>query len=166
MHKDVQEPPRREVGASALILNDAGDVLLVEARGEDEMILPGGSAMQNEPPHMAMTRKVRDLTGLEVTPARLLVIDVYPGNLHGDEWESVNFVFYCGTVNFNDPHMTDAKIDHLWAERSKLTGHTLRDQYRRIRQSLLILEQGNPIQYMLHGHRVDVRVDGAERPIS
>ncbi|MFH8794316.1 NUDIX domain-containing protein [Streptomyces sp. NPDC017941] len=168
MHKEMPETPRREITAAALILNRAGDVLLVEPHGSGGMTLPGGKAMQNEPPHMAVTRKVRDGTGLEVVPVRFLVVDTVPGNIHEDEWESTNFVFYCGIVNFSAPRVADAGElkRYQWAEPARLTDYTGGEQLRRIRESLGVLDLGSTTQYLFLGTRVDVRVNGAVRALS
>ncbi|KUF13063.1 hypothetical protein AT728_37660 [Streptomyces silvensis] len=141
-------------------------MLLVESREEDEMVLPGGKSMENEPPHMAAPRAVGNLTALDVVPRRLLLIDFYPASVYGNEWETINYVFYCGLVDFNAPSVTDLGIGHRWIERTKITHHAYRDQFHRIRKSLMVLDEGRTTQYLVHSNAVEVRVDGAARAIS
>ncbi|MFH8987145.1 NUDIX domain-containing protein [Streptomyces sp. NPDC017940] len=170
MDKDVSlsAPPRRRIGAVAIILSHAGHVLLVDPHYKDGMILPGGGAEENELPHAAVAREVEEETGLKVVPRRLLIIDVVPENVENDVREGINFVFYCGTADMEAPRLTapGELKGYRWAQRSELPVYAMRNQYRRIREALLVLEEGSPVRYFVHGQRVDVNVDGIERVIS
>ncbi|MFH8794315.1 NUDIX domain-containing protein [Streptomyces sp. NPDC017941] len=170
MHKDVSlsAPPRRKVGALAIIRNHEGHILLVDPHYRDGMTLPGGGAKGNEYPHDAVVREVEAETGLKVVPRRLLVMDVVAENVEGDVRVGIDLVFDCGTVDTEAPRLAapGELKGYRWAEWSRLPIHTARDQYHRIREALLALEEGRQSsQYIVNGRRVSVVVNENERPI-
>lgn len=60
------------IGAFAVILDEAGKVLLSHRRDSDVWNLPGGKAEANEAPWAALMREVEEETGLQVRIERLL----------------------------------------------------------------------------------------------
>ncbi|MGG2460149.1 NUDIX domain-containing protein [Streptomyces sp. RGM 3693] len=103
MHKDTDftRPPHRRIGALAIIRDKTGAVLLVQKRYKDGAFgVPGGCAHENEAPHLACGREVREETGLNRTPGplRLLAVDYMPRNDETGVAEGLNFVFDGGTV--------------------------------------------------------------------
>jgi ADP-ribose pyrophosphatase YjhB (NUDIX family) len=67
--------PKRRIAVSAVVFNEAGEVLLVnqgDARRGWE--LPGGRVKKRESPTEALAREVREETGVEIEPVRLLGI--------------------------------------------------------------------------------------------
>ena len=61
--------------AGALIRDDDGRVLVVKQNYRDAWALPGGICEFAEPPHLGCAREVREETGLDVGPGRLLAVD-------------------------------------------------------------------------------------------
>ena len=78
------------MGAAAVILNEAGRVLLVKhTYGRLNWELPGGAAEPNESIVTTALREVREETGLAVAAQRLAgVYYEHPGDFH-------HFVFIC-----------------------------------------------------------------------
>lgn len=81
-------------GSAAVILNDAGHVLLVKhTYGRLNWELPGGGAEPNESMMATAVREVREETGLAVVPEAMTGVYYEP---HGD---FVHFVFLCRIVS-------------------------------------------------------------------
>jgi 8-oxo-dGTP diphosphatase len=74
----VTEEARFSVGAYAVISSTRGEVLLTRRRGQGQWVLPGGSVEEQEAPWDAVTREVREETGLEIESARLVGVYVKP----------------------------------------------------------------------------------------
>jgi 8-oxo-dGTP diphosphatase len=81
--------------AGALILDEAGRVLLVEPNYKDYWEIPGGLIEVGETPSQACAREVTEELDLTREPGRLLVVDWAPHATMGDR---VLFVFDGGTV--------------------------------------------------------------------
>ncbi|MFI7273195.1 NUDIX domain-containing protein [Streptomyces sp. NPDC049879] len=101
MHRenDFTDPPPRRIGALALITDEFGDVLLVEKAyrtGPDRFGLPGGCARPGEEVPAACRREVREETGLDIAPRRVLA--VHQMAAAGTAAEGVNIVFDGGLV--------------------------------------------------------------------
>ncbi|MFD9248411.1 NUDIX domain-containing protein [Streptomyces bottropensis] len=101
MHRDTDftNPPRRRIGALAIIRDENGAVLLVQKGYKGGTFgLPGGCALGDEAPHLACGREVREETGLDFTPGRLLVLDWVPRNEENGATEGLNVVFDGGAI--------------------------------------------------------------------
>jgi 8-oxo-dGTP pyrophosphatase MutT (NUDIX family) len=73
--------PDRRIGAAAVILDDAGRVLLVHhSYGRLNWELPGGYSEPGESAVDTALREVREETGLEVVPERVTGIYYDPGD--------------------------------------------------------------------------------------
>ncbi|MEV1008492.1 NUDIX hydrolase [Streptomyces sp. NPDC049881] len=101
MHResDFTDPSPRRLGALALITDEFGDVLLVEKAyksGPERFGLPGGCARPGEPLPTACAREVREETGLDIMPQRVLAVHQMPAS--GTATEGVNLVFDGGLV--------------------------------------------------------------------
>ena len=81
--------------AGALILDEAGRVLLVEPNYKDYWEIPGGLIEVGETPSQGCEREIAEELGLTRTPGRLLVVDWAPHPTHGDR---VLFVFDGGVL--------------------------------------------------------------------
>lgn len=80
------------LGAFAVILDDAGRVLLVHRRDFDLWNLPGGQVEPGEAPWQAAVREVREEAGLEVAVERLAIVDYRP------ERDELVFTFRCAVL--------------------------------------------------------------------
>ena len=81
--------------AGALILDEAGRVLLVEPNYKDYWEIPGGLIEVGETPSQGCEREIAEELGLTRAPGRLLVVDWAPHPVHGDR---VLFVFDGGVL--------------------------------------------------------------------
>jgi 8-oxo-dGTP diphosphatase len=89
--------PRKRVSADALIRDRLGRVLIVDPKYKPDWDLPGGMAEENEPPHEAVRRELKEEVGLGIQPARLLVVDwVSP---HGPWDDLIAFIFDGGEID-------------------------------------------------------------------
>ncbi|MER7754417.1 NUDIX domain-containing protein [Kitasatospora sp. NPDC097643] len=88
-------PPVTRLGCLVLVRNRRGDVLLVDPDYLDGMILPGGAARPNEPPHRAAARHLHAETGLNLRLSQVLALDFTPADRY---LERLNLVFDGGTV--------------------------------------------------------------------
>lgn len=97
-------------GASAVVINDQGEVLLHQRTDNSQWALPGGIIEPGEELAESVVREVFEETGVEVVPER--IVGVYGGKDHiaeypnGDQVAFVSTVFLCrpvgGEVKIND----------------------------------------------------------------
>ncbi|MFJ2577405.1 NUDIX domain-containing protein [Kitasatospora aureofaciens] len=92
----LAKPPVCRLGCLVLVRNPRGDVLLVDPDYMDGLILPGGSARPNEPPHEAAARHLLATTGIARRLTHLLAVDFTPADRY---LERLNLVFDGGTVD-------------------------------------------------------------------
>jgi ADP-ribose pyrophosphatase YjhB (NUDIX family) len=81
--------------AGALILDQAGRVLLVEPNYKDHWEIPGGVIEVGETPSQGCRREIAEELGLAREPGRLLVVDWAP---HPELGDRVLFVFDGGLL--------------------------------------------------------------------
>ncbi|WP_371515234.1 NUDIX domain-containing protein [Kitasatospora sp. NBC_01300] len=91
----LAKPPVCRLGCLVLVRNPRGDVLLVDPDYMDGLILPGGAAKPNEPPHLAAARHLHAETGLNLRLADVLAVDFTPADRY---LERLNLVFDGGTL--------------------------------------------------------------------
>jgi 8-oxo-dGTP diphosphatase len=92
------------MGAAAIILNTAGEVLLVKhTYGQCNWEIPGGRAEEGESPVTTAIREVREETGLDVVAQSMTgyYYDASAGGLH--------FVFRCEVQDGTNPAMLDGE---------------------------------------------------------
>jgi mutator protein MutT len=89
-------------GVSAVIRNEAGAILLHRREDDGGWSLPAGAVDPGESPAQSIVREVREETGLDVVPERILGVfgglpfrHTYP---NGDEVEYTVIVFACRVV--------------------------------------------------------------------
>jgi 8-oxo-dGTP diphosphatase len=88
--------PKIRYGATALIRNQRGELLLVRDRGAVKFSLPGGHAAADESPVECCQRKIEQELGLSIPVGPLHVVHLmraYPPKPPGFQ-----FAFDCGTV--------------------------------------------------------------------
>ncbi|MFJ2188844.1 NUDIX domain-containing protein [Kitasatospora sp. NPDC087861] len=98
----LAKPPVCRLGCLVLVRNRRGDVLLVDPDYMDGLILPGGAAKPNEPPHLAAARHLHTETGLNRRLTDVLAVDFTPADRH---LERLSLVFDGGTVR-DDARLT------------------------------------------------------------
>jgi 8-oxo-dGTP diphosphatase len=85
---------------SAIILDDAGRVLLQRARDDGKWYVIGGSMEPGEQPAQTVVREVKEETGLDVEPPR--ITGVYASEMvtyaNGHRCEFVATVFLCRVI--------------------------------------------------------------------
>lgn len=89
-------------GLSAVVVDDAGRVLLTERRDNGEWALPSGILEPGEQPAQAIVREVAEETCVRVEVTRLssLVSDPQPYSLpNGDICQYLNLTFACRYVD-------------------------------------------------------------------
>ncbi|MQS16765.1 NUDIX hydrolase [Streptomyces kaniharaensis] len=91
----LAKPPVCRLGCLVLVRNPRGEVLLVDPDHLDGLILPGGAARANEPPHEAAARHLFFETGFNLRLTHLLAVDFTPADRY---LERLNLVFDGGTV--------------------------------------------------------------------
>ncbi|MEP7286107.1 MAG: NUDIX domain-containing protein [Chloroflexota bacterium] len=97
-------------GVGAVIINEAGHILMQLRSDNGRWGLPGGAIDPGEEPADAVIREVREETGLDVIPER--IVGVYSGPDYrirypnGDEAMIVSITFACRPVS-GDPRVND-----------------------------------------------------------
>ncbi|MFD0783378.1 NUDIX domain-containing protein [Micromonospora azadirachtae] len=92
---------------SAVVRNDAGELLLGKRADDGRWSVVSGIVEPGEQPATAVTREVREETGLEVEPIRLSSVVSHPHTYpNGDRCEYLNLGFECrvldGDARVND----------------------------------------------------------------
>ncbi|MFD8783924.1 NUDIX domain-containing protein [Kitasatospora sp. NPDC059599] len=147
----LAKPPVCRLGCLVLVRNRRGGVLLVDPDYMDGMILPGGAAKPNEPPHVAAARHLHAETGLHLRLSGVVAVDFTPADRY---LERLNLVFDGGAVR------DDARLSVPPQHRSGLLGArfvpvndlphcTAPAQFARITEALA----GCALPVLLHGQR-------------
>lgn len=96
---DYEKPGHRRIGALVLIRNATGHVLLVKPTYKPGMIMVGGGALPDEPPHEAALREAIEETGIRhLAIGDLLITDYVRANAYTGSVEGLNLVFDGGVV--------------------------------------------------------------------
>ncbi|MBD0689515.1 NUDIX domain-containing protein [Streptomyces sp. CBMA123] len=161
----MSRPPARRSGQQVFVLREDPDgsdefsVLLVDPAYKDGMTLPGGSAEQDELPHLAARRHLETETGLVLSLRTILTIDYVPAATFP---EGVNFVYAGGLLTHRQAeavhrHQPPPEIRGLhWIPQSKLREVTTDDQYRRIDDAWDAWEHGAGLPLLVRGVPVPV----------
>ncbi|MDG9677629.1 NUDIX domain-containing protein [Micromonospora parva] len=100
---------------SAVVRNDAGELLLGQRADDGRWSVISGFVEPGEQPATALVREVREETGLDVAPVRMSSAVSHPHTYpNGDRCEYLNLGFLCrlvaGTARVND----DESLDVRW----------------------------------------------------
>lgn len=112
------------VGAAAVILNEAGQVLLQHRSDSKLWGIPGGSIEPGEEPAAAVMREVWEETGLRVLPER--IVGVYGGPSHlvtypnGDQCAFTSVTFACKVVGGELSVDDDESLELRWFDPQNL----------------------------------------------
>ncbi|MEU2438170.1 NUDIX hydrolase [Streptomyces rubradiris] len=161
MHKDTdfKNPPRRRIGALAIIRDREESVLLVKKAYKEGRSwgLPGGAAHANEAPHDTWAREIREETSLDRVPGRLLVVDYVSYSEVSGAAEGINLVFDGGTASD-----TEIRLPEHDDGEPEITGFTFVPLYKlsdfvtpltekRIRAAVAVLEDDVSSVYLAEG---------------
>jgi nucleoside triphosphatase len=111
-----------EATVGALIVNPKGDVLIVRSiKWSDKFTVPGGHIELGERAENAIKREVKEETGLDVEPVKLLLVQqaIYPANYYKHE-HFIFMDFLCQTES------TEVKLDgrelqeYIWVSPEKV----------------------------------------------
>jgi nucleoside triphosphatase len=111
-----------EATVGALIVNPKGDVLIVRSiKWSDKFTVPGGHIELGERAENAIKREVKEETGLDVEPVKLLLVQqaIYPTNYYKHE-HFIFMDFLCQTES------TEVKLDgrelqeYIWVSPEKV----------------------------------------------
>ena len=84
------------MGAGAIILNDNQHILLVKPTYCEKWLFPGGIVEAHESPGAACLREIKEELNLDVKLGRLLCVEYR--STASPKTESLQFIFYCGTL--------------------------------------------------------------------
>ncbi|MEU9042954.1 MULTISPECIES: NUDIX hydrolase [unclassified Kitasatospora] len=158
-------PPGRRSGQQVFVLREdpggSGDffVLLVDSVHDDGLVMPGGSAEQNELPHLAARRHLETQTGLVLPLRTILSVDYSPA---GELCEGLDFVYAGGVVTSRQaaavrPHRPPEDVRALhWVPQHKLHRVMTDDQYRRVEDAWDAWEHGAGLPLLVRGVPVPV----------
>lgn len=84
---------------SAVVVNEAGEVLLAQRADTGNWSVISGFVDPGEQPAVAVVREVREETGVDVVPERISSVRAHPMTYpNGDECEYLNVAFRCRPV--------------------------------------------------------------------
>ncbi|MEU4587861.1 NUDIX hydrolase [Kitasatospora aureofaciens] len=161
----MSRPPARRSGQQVFVLLEDPDraddffVLLVDPVHREGLPLPGGSAEQDELPHLAARRHLEAETGLVLGLRTVLTIDHAPA---AEFPEGVDFVYAGGMLTPQQAdtvrrHQPPADIRGLhWVPQSKLREVMADDQYRRVDDGWDAWEHGAGLPLLIQGVPVPV----------
>ena len=128
--KVAQQYPEATVGA--LVVNPQGEVLIVQSsKWGNKLTVPGGHIELGERAEDAIKREVREETGLEVEPVKLLLVQqaIYPVNYFKHE----HFIFMDYLCETTDSHVRlDGRElqEYLWVNPQKALNLDLEEYTR------------------------------------
>jgi 8-oxo-dGTP diphosphatase len=124
------------VGASSIIRNDKGQILLQKRADNGRWGLPGGAIEPGEEPAHAAVREAYEETGLQVVPIAL--VGVYGGKqqvsayANGDQYAYVSITFECRVMSGEFDPDPDETLDVQWFNPNDLPENLVPAHYRRI----------------------------------
>ena len=127
--------------AAAIIHDEAGQVLLIRRGDGRGWSLPGGALEPGERLAEAVTREVREETGLEVEPLRIVGIYSDPDFLHityphGDQVHYVSTTFECRVVGGSLQADGEESLEVAYFAPDNLPDDLVCDHARRIGDAL------------------------------
>ena len=111
-YEDIDAPKANRIvlATSAIVLNDAGEILLQERSDNNSWALPGGTMNPGESVAQCVTREVKEETGLDVKPEYVLGIYSNPAHIvaysDGEVHQQFSICFFCtilaGEIKISD----------------------------------------------------------------
>ena len=93
---DFEAMSKKRMSASALFLNEQGNVLIVKPTYRPDWLLPGGLVEKDESPLQACVREIKEELNIDMPPGKLLCVEHLSDDTQ--QTESVQFVFYGGLL--------------------------------------------------------------------
>jgi ADP-ribose pyrophosphatase YjhB (NUDIX family) len=154
---------RKRVSVDALILDEAGRILLVNPSYKPGWDLPGGMGEGNEPPFGTIRREVREELSIDLAPRlRLLVIDWVPP--HGPWDDAIAMIVTGGAftgMQISSIRLDDGEIDsYEFCTADEASKRLQPRTSRRLRFALEVLKLGQGALYLEDGYPV---IDDARR---
>ncbi|WP_462418388.1 NUDIX domain-containing protein [Kytococcus sp. Marseille-QA3725] len=131
--------PTIPVSAGAVILDEAGRLLILKPTYKSGWTIPGGvMEADGETPWECCQREVFEETGLRVTDGRLVAVDTRGAKR--DEQLGIRFLFHCGTVTAEQAAgivLQESEIcEHRFAPLEEATGLLRKRVRRRVERAL------------------------------
>jgi 8-oxo-dGTP pyrophosphatase MutT (NUDIX family) len=122
--------PRKTTAAGALVRNEAGLILFLEATYKPTLEIPGGVTEYNESPLEACRREAREEIGIDIEIGDMLVVDWIPAQ--GVWFDGVMFIFDGGVLTAGQ--IESIRLDSTEARRFQFL--TLDQASERMRPSM------------------------------
>lgn len=135
------------VGASAVVINDDGEILLHRRSDNGKWSLPGGSVDPGEQPADAAVREVFEETGIKVVPQRLIGVyagpDLFFTYADGNHVAITSIAFRCQPVG-GEPRLDgDETLEIGYFAPDKLPDSLLPNHLQRIKDALAAQPEAN-----------------------
>jgi 8-oxo-dGTP diphosphatase len=105
--------PKKRMAATAVIRNEANELLLVKPSYRPEWLLPGGMVEADESPYAACKRETLEEVGLDLSIGRLLSL-AYQSK-EGDYTEALMFAFDGGVLSEDQIAQIKLQADEIVA---------------------------------------------------
>lgn len=103
-YEDPHAPKATRIvpATSAIVLNEAGEILLQQRRDNDLWALPGGTMEPGESIAQCVIREVKEETGLDVKPEYLVGVYSNPAHIvaysDGEVRQQFSICFFCSLI--------------------------------------------------------------------
>ena len=117
-------------GITGVVLNDAGEVLLVRRADDGRWSLVAGILEPGEQPAIALVREIQEETAVEAAVERLVSIEAMPASAYpnGDQVQYLDLCFRCRHLS-GDPRVNDDEsLEVAWFPLSALPELSTREQ--------------------------------------
>lgn len=100
----IKNLPKKRMASGVILLNKAGEILLVKPGYKDHWSVPGGVIDKDESPRDAALREVKEEVNLDLKSMRLLCLDYMSPQDSGYSTrdENIQFIFFGGILTSED----------------------------------------------------------------
>ena len=120
-----------KVGSDAAIFNESGEILLMERSDGSGWCLPCGWVESNEKPVEAVTREVREETGLEIEVKQLVGVFTRMPNAKNGPHTMIAIVHLCEVVSGELTLSHEGSALRYWSIDEVQNWHTTHERYAR-----------------------------------